>query len=135
MDDVTNLNTDGERHGPHQEFWSNGMLKYQGEFVKDSMEGLHIKYFESGILDSYVNYKNDERHGYTLEFWDSGVLAWECQYTNGMCQGLRIDHNEKGNVIDQYTFINNIRVGYGFKIKYEGDLETIRHIEKTYYIL
>ena len=62
----------GNKHGPWEEYWFTGDIKWRGEYTNGAPHGLCIHYYDSGELDTRCNYK-------------SGIMVvlFECYHKDG----------------------------------------------------
>ena len=59
---------DGKREGLWREWWSNGQLMREGNYVKGEREGLWKYWYENGQLEWEGNYVNGLFHGEVKEY-------------------------------------------------------------------
>ena len=60
---MNGYNDKGERHGPWEEYYSNGKLYWRKNYVNGKLHGLYECYWFNGNLDYKVNYVNGKGHG------------------------------------------------------------------------
>ena len=68
-------------------------------------------YYESGVLQSETNYKNDKKEGLTKRYHESGALKTEGSYKNGEYDGLYKVYSESGLLMHRSNFKNGKLLG------------------------
>ena len=69
--------------GPCIGYYDNGILRYKGQLVKGSYEGVWNYYHPDGNLEIETNFKNNERDGIWTYFDNEGNLIKTERYING----------------------------------------------------
>ena len=69
--------------GPCIGYYDNGILRYKGQLVKGSYEGVWNYYNPEGNLETETNFKNNERDGIWTYFDNEGNLIKTERYING----------------------------------------------------
>lgn len=60
---MNGYNDKGEKHGPWEEYYSNGNLYYKENYINGKLHGLR-EYYRANEKPMYkVNYVNGKRHG------------------------------------------------------------------------
>jgi hypothetical protein len=66
-----------------KEYYPNGKLKFERNYINGKQEGITKVYFESGKLEAERNYKNGKLEGLEKEYYESGELKRSLTlYTN-----------------------------------------------------
>jgi|GEM_PF-6949429 len=86
------------RDGPSREYYQDGTLKAEGEYVKDKREGVWIFYFSSGKKERVVTYSAGQEHGPAEEFYESGGSRSKGSYCYDRPVGRWIFYDSAGRV-------------------------------------
>ena len=69
------------RNGKGIEYYSNGNIKYDGEFVNDKFEGKGKYIWEDG--NYYIGqFKNGLSHGKGIEYYSNGNIMYDGEWIN-----------------------------------------------------
>tara|TARA_B110000238_G_C16042984_1_gene402706 strand:- start:241 stop:1092 length:852 start_codon:yes stop_codon:yes gene_type:complete len=60
----------GKLHGPYKEFFQNGQIKLEVNYINGNQEGLMVIYHESGLINERSNYKKNKLHGLKETFYE-----------------------------------------------------------------
>ena len=60
----------GKLHGPYKEFFLNGQIKLEVNYINGNQEGLMVIYHESGLINERSNYKKNKLHGLKETFYE-----------------------------------------------------------------
>ena len=60
----------GKLHGPYKEFFQNGQIKLEVNYINGNQEGLMVIYHESGLSNERSNYKKNKLHGLKETFYE-----------------------------------------------------------------
>ena len=69
--------------GKGKDYYYDGILQYEGEFIDGERNGIGKEYSEKGKLIFEGEYKKDERNGYGREYNSDDELEFEGEYING----------------------------------------------------
>ena len=108
--------SNGQRNGKGKEFFDNGALKFEGEYL----EGKRIKGRELEKL-GYIIYEGEYKNGKRskgIEYDGDGGLVFEGEYLNGK------KWNGEGRN-EYYKFVTKIKEGRGIGLEYNVDTETL----------
>ena len=64
-------------HGYGKEYYSSGIMKYEGGFRNGKYNGQGTIYYENGNLEYYGSYLFGDRHGHGILYLDDGTLVYE----------------------------------------------------------
>lgn len=81
------------------------------KYKNDEKHGLWREYYKNGQLKSEANYVEGEKEGMYREWLENGTKSVEGIYENGKANGLMIWYHEGGNVAGMGNMIGDIRVG------------------------
>lgn len=62
------------REGPYKEYYKNGQLQYELNYVDNQIHGLFKIYYENGILQKEINYINGKIEGQYKTYFSNGKL-------------------------------------------------------------
>ena len=115
----------GLRHGKGIEYYKNGTIKYDGDFVNDKYEGNGKFIYENG--EYYIgHFLNGLKHGKGKEYYKNGTIKYDGDFVKDKYEGkgefiYSNDETYKGQ------FLKGLRHGKGKEyyknksIKYDGD--------------
>ena len=128
--------SDGEKNGKGCEYYENGKIKFEGEYLHDKRwngkgydpngnivyelkngKGIIKEYYESsGKLDSTCEYLNGEKNGKEYMYSENGEIESTKQYLNGKLNGLIKwkDH--------ECEYLNGYKNGKGKIFNEDGEL-------------
>ena len=115
----------GLKNGKGIQYYMDGKIKIDGNFVNDKVEGDGIYYYEDGEFYN-GQWKNDLRHGKGKEYYKNGIIKYEGDFVNDKPEG-----SGKYIYLDGVFYIgqiiNGLKNGKGKEyykngyIKYDGD--------------
>jgi len=73
-------------------------------------DGENIEYYDSGEIQSIINYLDGNLHGEHIDYYTSGEISYKCNYINGKLYGEFIHYCESGEVYSKYYYICDIFV-------------------------
>ena len=109
--------SNGEINGKGKEYYYDGSLKYEGEYLNGKMwngflfdyhsEQTHelkngkgyIKIYDNEFLKFEGEYLNGEKNGKGKEFSFNNTLIFEGEYSFGKRNGKGIEYNDNGDII------------------------------------
>ena len=100
----------GQLHGPYKEFFSNGQIKLEVNYINGNKEGLMVIYYEDGRIRERSNYKINELHGlketfYKISIFDANQftrkqqLETRTRYYKGIRQGIDEKYHYDGTLL------------------------------------
>ena len=69
-------------YGKIKEYYNNGQLKFESEYLNGKIMGKRKEYYENGKLKFEGEYLNGKRNGKGKEYNDKGNLLFEGEYFN-----------------------------------------------------
>lgn len=121
-DTINIMDSDSLKQGLWKEFWQNGDLKSEVNFINNKKQGLQITwfddpdcveselYYKNGLLDGpsiyyskkckkefFENYKNGQKEGLELEYYSNGRVKAEGKYKSGNLDGYYKVYDKNGN--------------------------------------
>ena len=76
-----------EQDGIRKEYYQNGQIKSEGNYINDLKEGLHRNWEANGILAQEGNYKKGKANGWMKWFHEKGHLAAQGNMVDGLRHG------------------------------------------------
>jgi len=101
----------GERNGKGKEYYKDGKLKFEGEYLNGKRNGKGKDYNYFGKLEFEGEYLNGERNGKGKEYNDNGKLEFEGEYLNGERNGKGKKYNYYGELEFEGEYLNGKRNG------------------------
>ena len=68
---MNGINDNGERHGPWEDYYTNGNILSKLNYINGKFHGLYESYYSNGKLWYKVNYVNGVEHGLS-EWYSNG---------------------------------------------------------------
>ena len=125
-------NDKGEKHGPWEEYHSNGNLMYKENYVNGKKHGPWEDYYFYGNLNDKGNYVNGKMNGLWEGYHPNGNLKYKVNLLNNKKHGLCEQYNFNGNLWYKENYINGNK--HGLSEKYNEDdklyLKTILSMNK-----
>lgn len=73
----------GDGTGTRRDWYDNGKVFYETDYVDDVMHGEHQTYFPSGARQSHGTWKNGQKHGLWRRYAEDGTVTKEEHYRDG----------------------------------------------------
>lgn len=131
-----NYDSEGLASGICKEYYADGRLKSEGEYVKDLEEGLHKWYFKSGDLDQTIVYKGGMANGKIKHYYDGGKMKMDADYKDANPYGKVILFYENGKKKKETNYVAGKEEGKDFLWSKKGLLleeRTYRNGEEVSY--
>jgi antitoxin component YwqK of YwqJK toxin-antitoxin module len=111
----------GEKNGKSKEYYDNGQLKFEGEYLDGKKNGKSKEYYDNGRLKFEGEYLNGKRwNGYILSNTNKN-FKFVIKNGNGK---IKV-YNNKGELIFEGDYINGVKKGkeynYNNKLIFEGE--------------
>lgn len=98
----------GFKIGVWREYYENGNLKSESNYINGIKEGNCKEWWQNGKLWTEVNYSNDKANGYAKWYHENGYLAGEGMIDNGKRNGLwKVYDYENGKLAATGEFKND----------------------------
>ena len=95
------------RDGKQEEFYENGKLKSESNYLQGSKNGLQTQWYENGTVAVQSNFQKGERHGDETRYFPSGKVQLKSNYQQGKLDGDQLQYDESGNIIRKSSFSEN----------------------------
>jgi len=89
---------------------SKDSLKYN-QYQNEKKQGIWREYYENGKLKSESNFVKGKKEGLCKEWWKTGNLWTEGMYKNDKANGLMKWHNQEGILVAEGNMTDNKRDG------------------------
>lgn len=103
-------NTNGQKEGKWRAYHENGMLRYVGQFKEGQPEGEFKYFFNSGDLQSVLNFETPKVANARL-FYQSGDLMAEGKYINQKKDGLWISYGGSNIKLEEGAYVSGLKEG------------------------
>lgn len=90
---------EGKIDGKWQEFFSNGQLKHDRNYIDDKFQGINKEYYKNGQLKWVGKYERGEKMGLHKNWYENGKTKSEIYYINGKIEGLWRQWDQNGVLI------------------------------------
>ncbi len=91
--------TGGKIQGKWKEYFSNGQLKHDRNYIEDKFQGICKEYYKNGQLKWIGKYELGEKTGLHKNWYENGKAKSEIYYINGKIEGLWRQWDQKGALI------------------------------------
>ncbi|MFY9307872.1 MAG: hypothetical protein WAQ28_02365 [Bacteroidia bacterium] len=106
------LDTAGRQQGIWKEFYPDGKLKSQGEYLNSKRIGEWVFYHPNGKVEQKGVYdKKGKAQGVWKWFYESGNILLEENYRNGLVDGMMTEYSDTGKVITKGEYIDGMKEG------------------------
>lgn len=92
----------GKRHGTRRQYYSNGRVSQESQYVDGRLDGLARTWFETGVLRSEATWEQGMTHGVQRQWYASGALFKEMHLVHGREEGLQRAWRENGAIYNNY---------------------------------
>ena len=99
-----NLVFEGDKNGKGKEFYYNGKIKFEGEYLNRKKNGKGKEYNYDGYLIFEGEYTNGKKNGKGKEYDDNGILKFEGEYINGKRSGKGKEYDGDKHLIFEGEF-------------------------------
>lgn len=123
---------DGKKHNVHSEWYLDGHLKKQANYIKGKLNGSKKSWSSDSlhILISHLNYQSGKLHGIQKKWYPTGEIFKVLNFKNGKEEGMQKGYRKNGVLFANYeakegrTFgLQKASLCYGLeneKIQYEN---------------
>jgi antitoxin component YwqK of YwqJK toxin-antitoxin module len=108
---IEHYNKKGEDHGLRQEFYEDGTIKSEINYVNDSKHGQWKEYYENGKLARLTNYANGRKHGQEKVYYINGALKRLTNFVNDEENGEETLYYETGKIKEKKHFKMGTKTG------------------------
>jgi antitoxin component YwqK of YwqJK toxin-antitoxin module len=108
---IIRYNKKGEDHGLRQEFYEDGTIKTEIDYVNDSKHGQWKEYYENGKLARLTNYANGRKHGQEKVYYINGALKRLTNFVNDEENGEETLYYETGKIKEKKHFKMGTKTG------------------------
>jgi len=91
-----------QRNGIHREYYDNGILEKELSYKNGQLDGRCRIYYKNGNLRKQVNYQKGIIEGKAYEFYENGQYKIEGNYKNGKIDAVNKMFYKNGNL---YSFM------------------------------
>ena len=118
----------GIKQGYWKEYYSEGELRGEGEYLDGGRIGKWKFYHENGKIEQVGKYrKGGKPHGDWVWYYENGEVRREETYSNGKEDGQIIEYDEEGNILKKGEYIAGLEEG-------DWEINTGDYIERGSYI-
>lgn len=110
------------RHGNGSEYWSNGSVKYIGEFKHDTASGKGKAFSEYEDLLYEGEFWLNRWHGKGKSYRENGALHYEGTFFEGLFDGDGRAYHENGKLSYEGEVKDGVIHGYGRKYNEDGNI-------------
>ncbi len=121
------LDNNGMKQGIAYEYWENGKLQRESNFVDGKLNGLVTNYDSSGTKISVVNMVNDSLHGEAIAYYATGEIQAKGNHVHGKKNGIYTSFYKSGRT-KLLAFMKNDSVINSIKFK-DDNVSTIENVQ------
>jgi len=92
------------------QYYESGEVESKVNYVDGKEQGEYIEYYESGEVKLKVNYVDGQLQGEVIIYYESGAVEGKGNLVDGKEQGERIDYYENGLVKEKLNFVDGMLV-------------------------
>lgn len=85
------------RYGTVTEYYLDGKIKWQSNYINDTLEGAYKEYYPNGQLSILTLLKKGQQDGRLIEYFENGKLKQNSEYKLGKKNGLVQFFYQNGN--------------------------------------
>jgi len=93
---------DGKEYTIKRDYYDNGLLRYEHNYVNNKLEGLQKQWYDNGQLWYKFNYVNDKQEGVRKGWYDNGQIRYQSFYVNDKQEGLQKEWSKEGVLTESY---------------------------------
>ena len=86
------------KNGFYKEYYKNGTLKIESNYLDSYLNGLLIQYYDSGEKEWEIEYFSDYKQGFYKQFYKNGTIKLEGVNSVGVKNGEEKRFSENGNL-------------------------------------
>lgn len=101
---IERYNKSGLEHGLFQEFYPDGKVKTEINYVNDSKHGQEKEYYENGQLEMVTNYVNGKKNGEELLYYENGKVSERRRFKMEEKFGKWTWYKEDGSISEETTY-------------------------------
>ena len=101
---------DQKLHGTSIQYYKNGSIQKETEYLHNLKNGCEKIYYENGILQKKSFYLNNLRFGNVITYFNNGRISNESSFKNDKLNGSFITYNVNGDVLTKKNYINSCEV-------------------------
>lgn len=125
-------NQDGIYNGEYKEFYPDGVVSVEENYVNKKLEGPGKTYYPSGKLKSECTYENNELNDLYKEYYENGTLSKEGMLDKGLKQGYWYEYDELGRMTSKSYYLDNERDGVNYDYLPSGKVLTKTYFDRGY---
>ena len=104
-------------------YFDSGVIKEKCEVVNGVKNGVCTLFFENGNISAITHWQADTLHGLSLGYFLSGLPKHETNWNNGLLHGYSIEYFENGNIHKKGKWSFGERVGFHKEFFLSGQLK------------
>jgi antitoxin component YwqK of YwqJK toxin-antitoxin module len=108
---IMHYNKKGDEHGLRQEFYKDGTIQSEIDYVNNSKHGQWKEYYKNGKLQRLINYVNGRKQGQEKEYYEDGQLARLTNFIRDQKNGEETLYFKSGKVKEKKFFKMDSKAG------------------------
>ncbi len=106
QENYNRIDTNGWKQGKWIKMWSNGEIKYKGQFHDDQPYGEFRYYYPSGKLKAIMTFQEDGKKAHNITYHENGEKMAEGDFIQQKKEGIWKYYGEDGKLIYEETYHN-----------------------------
>ena len=103
---------DGSKHGPWTEYWPNGNIRAQGNYLNNQRDGEWVFFRESGEKEQQGKYLQGSFHGSWIWWYPGGNIHRRERYNKGKLNGEFLELDTAGESLVQGMYEEGLKEGF-----------------------
>jgi antitoxin component YwqK of YwqJK toxin-antitoxin module len=108
---INQTDSDGKNHGPWEKRYENGEIQYRGEFSHGEPIGTFERFYDDGILQAVIEYRNSSENYATLYYPEIEVRMAEGRYIDQERDSVWTFYSEEGSLTSKESYQNGEKEG------------------------
>ena len=98
------------KDGLWQEYYENGQLRNEGNYIGGKKVGLWKEYHDNGSLANMVNFKEGKKEGLLKNYYSDGQIKGKINYIEGKENGMMELYHQNGKLMLEGFFKNAVQI-------------------------
>ena len=96
----------GKKEGIYKEYYENGQLCVEVNYINGTMNGIYKLYYENGQLWEEMNYIDGKINGIFKSYYSNGQLMEEVNYIDDKRNGIYKSYHYDGQLLEEVNYID-----------------------------
>ena len=114
----------GKKTGPFKQYYSNGRVQAQSNYLKGVLDGTIIEYYQNGTIKSIGYFKSGKPDSTALFFYPNGALRAKNYFYQGKAFGLHQQFSENGSLESMFFMANDSCMVSSIDLAKSGEIKS-----------